>query len=310
MIDGETGNHIWAERYDRELEDIFQVQDEITQTVVGTLGPELNRAERDRARLKAPDSLGAWDLYQRGMWHMWRYEKDDIAEARRQFQQATDVDPSLSLAYAAHAYTYVQDMYQGFTDAPTAALEKAMQLANQAIGIDDREPFAYVIRAITNVFRRDHSAARNDTRIALDINSSDAMAHMVIGLSYNWCNEPDGSVKYFDDAERLSPKDPVLWLSLLGRTLNYLIEEKFEDADAAGMRAIAVPSAPLIVRIIHAASLGHLGRTGEAQTAIETITSIKPDFSLGYVDWILPTNDPHVREVILKGLRKAGAPEG
>ena len=310
LIDGESGNHIWADRYDRELEDIFEVQDEITQTVVGALGPELSRAEQERARLKAPDNLGAWDLCQRGLWCMWRYDKDDIAEARRQFQQATDLDPKLSLAYAAHAYTHLQDMFQGFNDDRTAALDNAMQLANQALGIDDRESFAYLIRAIINLFRRDHSAARNDIKSALEINSSDAMAHMVLGLSYIWCNELEGALKYLDDAERLSPKDPALWLSLIGRTLNCLIEERFEDADAAGKRAIAVPNAPLIARFIHAACLGHLGRTVEAQDAIETLISLNPKFSIKNVDRILPTNERHVRAVILEGLQKAGAPEG
>jgi adenylate cyclase len=310
LIDGESGNHIWAERYDRDLEDIFEVQNEITQTVVGALGPELSRAEQERARLKAPDNLGAWDLYQRGLWYMWRFNKDDTAEARRLFQQATGLDPNLSLAYAAHAYTHLQDMYQGITDDRLAALEIAMQLANQALVIDNCESFAYVIRAIINLFRRDHPAGRNDVKFALEINSSDAMAHMVLGLSYNWCNDPDGSLKYLDDAERLSPKDPALWLSLAGRTLNCLIEERFEDADAAGKRAIAVPNAPLIVRFIHAASLGHLGRTVEARDAIETMISINPKFSMKYVDRILPTNEPHVRGIILEGLQKAGAPEG
>jgi adenylate cyclase len=310
LIDGETGNHVWAERYDRDLEDIFAVQDEITQIVVGTLGPELSRAEQERARLKPPDNLDAWNLYHRGLWHMWRYEKDDIAEARGLFRRAIEFDPRHSPAFVGLAYTHVQEMYLGLTDDPAKALDQAMRFTGQALNLDDRDSFTYVIRAITNVFRRDHPAARNDARTALDINPSNAMAHMVLGISYHWCNEPGPSSHCFDEAERLSPRDPVIWLSLLGRTLGYLIEEKFEEANAVGKRAIAISNVPLVVRFVHASALGHLGRAEEAQTAINTMLRINPGFSLKYVERVLPTNEQHVRDIVLNGLVKAGAPVG
>ncbi len=309
LIDGDSGNHIWAERYDRELEDVFAVRDEITQTVVGALGPELGRAEQERARLKAPENLDAWDLCQRGFWYLWRFERENNLEARRLLQRATEIDPGLSLASAASAHTYLNEVFLGFADNPQAALETGLRLANQALSIDDREAFAYVIRGALNLFRRDHPAARNDLNIALDLNSSDASAHMILGMSYNWCNEPETALRYLDDAKRLSPKDPMIWLSLMGRALACLIEERFEEADVAGKRAIAVPNAPLIVRFIHNAALGHLGRAEEARAAIETMVQINPGFSLKYADRVLPTNEQNIRDIVLSGLRKAGVPE-
>ena len=108
----------------------------------------------------------------------------------------------------------------------------------------------------------------------------------------------------------ISPKDPNLWLSLMGRSLAFLIEGRFEEADEAGKRAIAVPNAPIIVRVIHAAALGNLGRLDEARASIDTMQNLDPGFSLKYVDQVIPTNEVIVREVILNGLRKAGAPEG
>ena len=107
----------------------------------------------------------------------------------------------------------------------------------------------------------------------------------------------------------IGPKDPNLWLSLMGRSLAFLIEGRFEEADEAGKRAIAGPNAPIIVRVIHAAALGNLGRLDEARASIDTMQNLDPGFSLKYVDRVIPTNEVIVREVILNGLRKAGAPE-
>ncbi len=101
----------------------------------------------------------------------------------------------------------------------------------------------------------------------------------------------------------------MLWLSLMGRTLVFLIEGKFEDADAVGKRAIAIPNAPLMPRLIHAAVLGHLDRNDEAQTAIDVMLGLNPSFCVNFVDHMLPTNEEKVRAVILDGLRKAGLPE-
>jgi TolB-like protein/Tfp pilus assembly protein PilF len=309
LIDGESGNHLWAERYDRELEDIFEVQDDITQTVVGALGPELSRAEQERSRHKPQENMDAWDFYQRGLWHMWRFEENDNSEARGLFRRATDIDPNLSPAFAALAFTHVQDFLLGFTEDRTVAIEGAKQFAEQALKLDEREAFAYAMRGVANLIRRDHPSARNDLKAALNIVPGYAFALMTMGMSHTWCGQPDKAIPYFDEAERNSPKDPMLWLILMGRTLGFLIEGKFEDADTVGKRAIALPNAPLLPRVIHTAALGHLGRTEEAQIAINTMLRINPSFCLNFVDRVIPTNEKNVREVILEGLRKAGVPK-
>ena len=101
LIDGRTGNHIWAERYDRGLEDIFAVQDDITLSVVGTIEPEISRAEQERARVKPPGSLHAWDYHLRGLWHLWRFSRTDVIEAQVQFRRAIEIDPAFGPSYAA-----------------------------------------------------------------------------------------------------------------------------------------------------------------------------------------------------------------
>lgn len=309
LIDGTTGNHLWADRYDRDLEDVFEVQDEITQIVVGALGPELSRAEQARARLKAPESMDAWDNYQRGHWHMWRFNKDDNAEARAFFQRAIQIDPNLSPALAAIAFTHAEDFFHGYSDTPASAIEDAMKYAQQALKLDDREVTAYVMRGVVNLIRRDHPAACNDLKTALTIVPCDALALMVLGITHAWGNKPDEALPYFDEAERISPKDPVLWLSLMGRSLAHLVKGEFEDAAVVGKRAIAIPNAPIAPHTFHAAALGHLGRNQEAKAAVDAMLQLNPGFRLNFVEHMLPTNDETVRTVILGGLRKAGLSE-
>ena len=187
------------------MEDIFAVQDDITQTVVGAIAPELSLAEQERARRKPPESLDAWEYCQRGFWHLWRYQKDDNAEAKRLLQRATEIDPNLALAFAALAFAHLQDFALGFSDDPPAAIEGTMQCAEQALKLDAREAIAYNMRGGAHLFRREHSAARNDLETALDIDPSLAFARMTLGMGHVWCNEPDDSIPYFDEAERLIP---------------------------------------------------------------------------------------------------------
>ncbi len=135
LIDAATGNHIWAERYDRDLADTFALQDEITETLVATLQGEVGEFERERAHRKPPESLDAWDSYQRGMWHLWRFNATDLAEARRLFQRAADQDPNFAQAFAALGYTLYVQVVQSHADSPLETLDQALRFANQAIAL-------------------------------------------------------------------------------------------------------------------------------------------------------------------------------
>ena len=126
LIDGSNGSSVWARSYDRALSDIFAVQDEITQTIVGGIEPELGRAERERARVKHRDSIDAWSTYQRGMIHLYRYTQDDLAEARKQFAAAIAIDPDLGPAYSATAEAYYYEVVYGFAESPDRNRERAI----------------------------------------------------------------------------------------------------------------------------------------------------------------------------------------
>ena len=156
LIDGRTGNHLWAERYDRGLEDIFAVQDDIALSVVGTIEPEISRAEQERARAKPPASLHAWDYYLRGLWHLWRFSRTDVIEAQVQFRRAIEIDRDFGPSYAALSFAQLQVFNQGLTDNPAAALHEAFDTATKAIAVDDRDPLPHWARAFVFLFRREY----------------------------------------------------------------------------------------------------------------------------------------------------------
>ena len=157
LIEGASGNHVWAQRYDRDLEDIFAVQDEITATLVGAIEPELGKAERERARAKRPDDLRAWDLYQRGLWHTYRRTREDLAEAQLLFRQAIEIDPGLARAYAAAEEAFFFQHVGGYVDSGDAAKAAALRFAETAVQIDGQDAFnRYALgRALTLVRRHD-----------------------------------------------------------------------------------------------------------------------------------------------------------
>ena len=159
LIDTDTGAHVWARRYDREFEDIFAIQDEITETIVAAIEPELGEVERERAHRKPPDSLDAWESYQRGLWHMWRMDAEDLAEARRLFQRAAELDPNFVQPLAASGYALFLEATNSYADSPLENFERALRLANKAISLDDKEALAHFTLGRIQTFRGEYDAA-------------------------------------------------------------------------------------------------------------------------------------------------------
>ena len=143
LIDAATGHHVWAERYDREMEDIFALQDEMVEIIAAALEPELNAFERERALSKPPDNLDAWELYQRALSHMWTYEDEHVQTALKMFKQASQADPDFAPAHAYYAYSCYQTVIMGYADDPEANLQEGLDAARRALRCDDRDATSY-----------------------------------------------------------------------------------------------------------------------------------------------------------------------
>ena len=306
LIDASDGNHIWAQRYDRELADIFDLQDEITLTIAGAIEPELAQIERERARRKPAGNLDAWDLCQRGLWHMWQFNKDDNAKAQRLFRRAIEIDPRFAAAHANLSFSHFLDSVLAYGDSPLQSIALAETAAKQAITIDDKDATAHYTLGRILTARGDYPAAIAELRAALELNPSFALAHHGLGLALLFSGQAAEAVPEFDTAARLSPHDPYMWLFETNRASARIALGQFEEAERFARSAIRRPGAGFWAYAALASALGHLGRIEEARPALDKLLELKPEFSPEFFDSVWIGVDPSFTTPYFEGLRKAG----
>ena len=309
LIDATTGNHVWAERYDRELDDIFAVQDEITASIVGVVAPELIGAEMQRARRKDPASMDAWDCVMRANWHAWRLTEEDSAEAKKFASQAIELDPGMARPRVVHAMCNVWDVLFARSKSPAQSLAEAHDMARRAVELDDRDAEAHTILGVVALFMRrfDDSLRRLET--ALEINPNLAFAHMWGGGYYALSCESGKAREHLKEALRLSPRDPANYWTFAFFGLADFADERYEEAAEWAHRAIHLyQKFPTAHRLL-TASCGQLGQTEKARAALDTLLSIAPGTTIAKTRAAVPWKDPAVMERYLDALRKAGLPE-
>ena len=211
LIDATTGNHIWAERYDRELDDIFALQDEITSAIVTAVEPELAGAERDRATRKPPGQISAWDLHQQGMWHLWRFTAEDAVKARELFENAIDTDPNFAAAHAGLAYLLFLGLIIGWMETSESSVMEALKSAQRALAIDEKDAFAHFALGRVQMMRGDFDGAIAEIERALELNPNFSLAWFAFGVVLFFADRSAEAIPHLDRAIRMSPNDPVLW---------------------------------------------------------------------------------------------------
>ena len=306
LIDGGSGNHVWAQRYDRNLEDIFSVQDEITETLAGAIEPELGKAERERARTRRPDDLRAWDLCQRGLWHTYKRTRQDLADAQHMFRQAIEIDPGLARAYAAAEEAFFFQFVGGYVDTGEAAKADALRFAEKAVQLDGEDAFnRYALgRALTLVRR--HDSAVFELRKAIELNPSFAQAHSALAMALATGGHPEEALPHIELAMRLSPQDPYFGQFLVRRAEACLFSGRVVEAVEAAERSLREPNIQWSRWAILAAAQAHLGRLEEARRSIEALRILRPEIDLAFTRDYWPIADAKALEYLLDGLRKAG----
>ena len=305
LIDAVTGNHVWAERYDRELADVFAVQDEITERIAATIEPELARAELERARRKPPESLDAWDLYQRGLWHVWQFDARDNAVAHELFERAAALDPGFSPFFAGIALSRLFDHTLRYRPASERNLEAALEAARHAVAIDEKDASAHSILGRAYTVLGNHEAGIAELRRALQLNPNLALAHYGLGMALVLSGSPKEAIEEFDAAERLSPHDPFLWTFAMWRAWSRISLEDFARAVEDASNATRQPKAPFPTWGTLASALGHVGRIEEARAALDKALALEPRFSSPqFFEEIWPNSDPVFFARFYAGLRK------
>ncbi len=304
LIDAASGGHLWAERFDRDLTDIFAVQDDVTQQIVDALA--INLTEGDRQRL-APEHTGnveAYDYFLRGreLWH--RLTKETNIAARDLLQRAIELDPNFASAHAFLALTHGLDYLNGWSPSPPNSREQAEELARRAVALDDRDPRAHWALSIVELYARRHDMAISEAQRAIILNPNFAEGHVSLGEALYYSGRADEALKYFDGAKVLNPYFPDVLLHFQALALFQL--GRYEHAVGLLKERLTRNPVTDVSRALLASSYGHLGRFDEARAAWQEVLRVNPDYSLEYRRKVLPYKNPADFELVVDGLRKAG----
>jgi adenylate cyclase len=306
LAEAESGNHVWAERYDRDLADIFAVQDGITEAVTIAIAPAIADAEQQRAMRKPPSSLDAWAAYQRGLWHLGKFTAEDNAVAQNFLRRAIDLDPTFAGGYLglAAAYMHAAAVFQT-CNLPEA--QSSMEaLARQAVALDTGDADAHSWLGQTLFLLGDHEGALAESERALAMSQNLTVAHETLGIALIYSGRPKEGLAALQRYLRLDPRDPTIAIGLLQVAVGHYFSREYETALEAAKRVIrSYPDFPLSYRW-HAATLGQLGRIEEATRALAQAIAVAPSsfdlYVLGRAPWFRPEDHAHM----LDGLHKAG----
>jgi TolB-like protein/Tfp pilus assembly protein PilF len=305
LNDVSTGSHLWAERYDRELADIFAVQDEITEAIVAAIEPQLYAAENFRAQQKPPGSLDAWDLVMRALSHYWRITREDNEAAQGMLEKATTIDPAYGKALGLLATSHIFGAHMGWADM-AATVPVAERAALAAVEADRDDAWAHHGLAYTYLFRRRFDDALAEFELALQLNPNFAMAHAFHGVTLCYAGRWQDGDAAARRALRLSPRDPLAaiycgvagYAQFIGRNYEASIqlarESMRQRADFVGAH-----------RVLTAAA-GMLGDAQLAATALQGLHRTQPGLSLAWLTRELPMQRAEDREHYLEGFRRAG----
>jgi len=281
LIDSSDGSHVWAERFDRELTDIFDLQDEITQTLVSTIEPELSVIERDKARRKPTESLDAWDLYQHAVWNRFRYSKEGYAEAERLLKEALSHDPNFAAAYALLGWIGYVRVIIGHTETPEETLSQAFSDATKSIFLDNRDATAYSTLASIQTQMGLYDAALKGFDYAIELNPNFAQAYIYKALTMMLSGACDGDA--IKDTARtgmkLSPKDPASWTAYTAIGFVQMFADEYEAALATYEAACHLPVTTYYPYLSRSLALKLLDRSEEAEVAMAKTLDIKPDLT-------------------------------
>jgi len=309
LIDGSSGHQLWTRRYDRDLEDIFEVQDDITEMIVGAIEPELSRLERELAKSKRPDSLAAWDLYQRGMAHLYQLTAAELSEAQRLFEQALAIDPDLAPTHSGLAEAYYYEVVYGFAESKDVNEERALQAARRAVALDPDDPGARGTLGRVHYMRGEHEEAILELETALELNPSYALAHYGLGAALIFSGRAGEGLPHVETAIRLSPRDASMGSFLIRMAEATLLMDDPEQAVRWARKALQQPSFQWSRYAALLSALGALGRSEEAAEALHETRRQRPDFSIEFVRRNHLYTDNEYLSKYLQGLRDAGVPE-
>jgi TolB-like protein/cytochrome c-type biogenesis protein CcmH/NrfG len=305
LSDAATGSHIWAERYDRELADVFAVQDEITEAIVAAIEPRLYAAENFRARRKPPDSMDAWDLVMRALSHHWRVTRQDNVVAQALLEKATTIDPSYGQALGLLATTHMFSAHMGWADM-AAVVPIAERAAHAATLADGEDPWAHNALGCVHLFARRFDDSLAEFETALRLNPNFSLAQGYYGLALAYCGQWQEGELAARRALRLSPRDPLsaMYYGIASYTL--FVGKNYDEAMRLAREGIRQRIDFVGAHRVLTAAAGMAGRVDAAKAALQELRRVQPNISLDWLAAQMPIKRDTDREHYLEGFRRAG----
>jgi TolB-like protein/Flp pilus assembly protein TadD len=309
LIDGNTNSHIWADRFDGTIEEIFDLQDEMTSAIVKAVAPQLVKAEITRSYGKKHEDLDAWDRVMQARWHIGHYTREHITEAISLLKQAIAAHPRLVQAYAELAFCHIMMSIYSWSTTPADELASAVKAARDGVKLDPLDYSAQSALGIASVFIWQFDDALPHLRRGVELNPNSATAIGFLSMGESICGNEDASRAAFDLATQLSPSDPLIGWWYAGRGICQFINENYQgvlDATADCLRI--APDMPTAHRQ-RAATFALLDRPEEARQALDNLLRLLPHNTLTQVARAVPIKSPEAHKRWLDALRKAGMPE-
>jgi DNA-binding SARP family transcriptional activator/TolB-like protein len=304
LVETRTARIVWNEVFDEKLDDALDVLDEIGNRIVASVAHEIETVERNRAILRPPNSLDAWEAHHRGLWHMYRFSKADNEHARQYFARAVELDPTFARAYAGLSFAHFQNAFLGWKK-PGPEIDRAFDAAGRSLMADERDPTAHWAMGRALWLRGSQEQAVHELERAVDLSPNYASGHYTLAFVHSQSGDANAAISFTDHARLLSPFDPLLFAFLGARCMALARLGRYDEAADFGIKAAARPNAHQHISAIAAFALGLAGRVDEASEYTSRIRARVPNYRLA--DFLAAFRcSPDAEAVFTQGARRVG----
>jgi adenylate cyclase len=307
LIDSNTDGHVWADRFDRDLEDIFAVQDEVTQKIVSALQVKLSQTEQERLTHRDTDNLEAYDYLLRGKEHYLRFTREANQQARQLYEKAVELDPNYATPLAELARICVQARNHGWTENLAEPLKQASDFAERAVELNDALPQAHVVLGFINMWKQDHEAAITEVNQGLALDPNHAEGHMYEAIILGFAGQPEESMEAVEKSIHLNPGSPFWYLFAQGNA--YFSMGRYPEAVAACIKAAIINPNFIFAHLLLLACYSNLGSQEECKAELEECLARMPDLTVSWAQEVMPYKDRDVHSRFINDLQQAGLKE-
>lgn len=279
LIDAAIGRILWTEDFDCKPDDVFSLMDDIGNRIVASIAGEIEAVERNRAVLKPPDSLDAWQAYHRGLWHMYRFTDTENETARKFFEMAVQLDPTFARAHAGLSFTYWQSAFQNWGDRKQHAT-RALESAGRGLIVDEHDPAAHWAMGRALWLSGRHDQAISELRQTVDLSPNFALGHYTLAFVHSQSGDPLSAIEAADHSRLLSPFDPLLFGILGSRSMAHVRLQQFNEAATWSAKAAMQPNAHVLILAIAAFCHALAGQIEEARAYAAAIRKARPRFTV------------------------------